>query len=829
MDARALFGDSDLVKQRLPIHQVIPDLLNALKKTKRAVLSAPPGAGKTTFVPIALLQSGMISQRIIMLEPRRLAARAAAERMAEMLGEPIGKTVGYRIRGTSKTSAKTRIEVVTEGILTRMLQSDPSLTGIEAIIFDEFHERSLNADLGLALSLEVASALRQDMHLLVMSATLDAGEISKMLGNAPVIISEGLGYPVKPIWLDQPLNPKVRFDNALTNLVLRAIAETSGGVLVFVPGEAEIHRLVNNLRREIPNNCILRPLFSAMSFADQRQAIVPSKRERKIVLATALAETSLTIEDIRVVVDGGRARRAQFDPGTGMSRLITERVTKAEATQRMGRAGRVAEGSCYKLWSKPEEGAMRAYPPAEIETADLTRFALELASWGASLDQLSLITPPNGRRLKDAQRLLFRLSALDEKGKITNHGKAIAKLPIHPRLAHMLIHSGPRAAYLAALLNDRDPLERAAPSDLTLRLDALQNPKRFQQERPFRVERPILERIKSEARRLKLQCPDISPDFTPAQMVALAYPDRIAMRRKGLLPRYLLANGKGAVLSSEDSLSSQEFLVATDLDGDPKQALIRGAIAISEAEVRTLFASDIHWENICEWSRRERKVIARSRERLGAIVLADRIWKKAQQADISKAMLVAVRELGLPMSDAAHRFLARVRLGGCSMPDVSENVLINTIEEWLLPYLGDIQTADDWRKFDLLPALKSLLTWSQVKHLDQVAPAYFTTPLNRRIPINYSANPPEISLRIQEMFGQKKHPMVGNKPLRVALLSPAGRPLQITTDLPTFWKNSYQDVRKDMRGRYPKHLWPEDPASTNPTLATKKKISGAGL
>ena len=813
------------MKQTLPIHQVIPDLLAALQKSKRAVLTAPPGAGKTTYVPLALLQSGLINGRIVMLEPRRLAARTAAERMAKILGEPIGETIGYRIRGEYKSSAKTKIEVVTEGILTRMLQKDPSLDGVEAVIFDEFHERSLNADLGLALCLEVASALRDDLQLIVMSATLNASELANLLGNAPIVNSDGRAYPVKPIWLNRPLNKQVRLDTALKDLVIKAVSETSGGVLVFLPGEAEIRRLMGNLQTYLPRDCTLHPLFGAMSFADQRKAISPSQQGRKIVLATAIAETSLTIEDIRVVVDAGRARRARFDPGTGMSHLVTEKVTKAEAVQRMGRAGRVADGTCYKLWSKPEEGAMHAYPPAEIETADLSGFALELALWGTSPDQLSFLTPPNSAQFDEAVTLLKNLSALDTKGKITDHGKALAALPLHPRLAHMLKLSGPQAAGLAALLADRDPLQRGAPGDLALRLEALSDPKRFEQRRPYKIERPILERIKLETRRLKPFCPDISPNFSKAQMAAMAYPDRIAMCRKGLPPRYLLSSGKGAILAAEDSPLTQRLLVATDLDGDPKEARIRSAISISEVELRELFALQICWQNTCSWSKRERRVLARSQERFGAIVLNDRIWKDAPPTAVSLAMLTGVRDLGLHLDDSVKRFLARVRLGGSTMPDVSEHTLMNTLEEWLLPHLGKVQTAEDWKKFNLLPAIRTLLSWSQIERLDRVVPAHFDTPLNRKIPIDYSTNPPEITLRIQEMFGRTRHPMVGDVPLKVTLLSPAGRPLQTTTDLPNFWRSSYQDVRKDMRGRYPKHAWPENPAEANPTLSPKKRRS----
>lgn len=823
MDVRALFGNSATVNHNLPIHQVIPELLFALKQNKRAVLTAPPGAGKTTCVPLALLHSEFVSGRILMLEPRRLAARAAAERMAETLNEPVGETVGFRIKGEFKSSAKTKIEVVTEGILTRMIQTDPSLDGVGVVIFDEFHERSLNADLGLALCLETASALREDLHLLVMSATLNAKELAQLLDDAPVIHSDGCTYPVKPIWLERPLNKQFRFELALTDLVIKAVLETSGGVLVFLPGEAEIHRLMDNLRARLPDDCTLHPLFGAMSFADQRRAIAPSKHRRKVVLATAIAETSLTIEDIRVVVDAGRARRARFDPSTGMSRLVTERVTKAEAIQRMGRAGRVADGTCYKLWAKPEEGAMHAYPPAEIETADLAGFALELAIWGASPDHLSFLTPPNSGQFNEAKALLCSLSALDAAGKVTDHGKAIGKLPLHPRLAHMLINSGRQAAGLAALLADRDPLQRGAPCDLTLRLEALKDPKRFKQRHPHPIERPILDRITLEARRLKPICPDISPDFSQAQMVAMAYPDRIALRRKGSLPRYLLSGGKGAILASDDALSTQRLLVATDLDGDPKEARVRTAISISETELRELFTSQLHWQNNCSWSKRAGRVLARSQEHLGAIVLNDRIWKDAPPTAISQAMLTGVRELGLPLSDAVRRFLARVSLGGTAMPDLSERNLMNTLEEWLLPHLGNVQTAEEWKKFDILPAIRSLLNWSQLERLDKVVPAHFITPLNRKIPIDYSTNPPEITLRIQEMFGQTHHPTVGEIPLKVTLLSPAGRPLQTTADLPNFWRTSYKDVRKDMRGRYPKHAWPENPAEASPTLLSKKR------
>jgi ATP-dependent helicase HrpB len=579
---------------RLPIHDALAPLLQALKAHRRAVLQAPPGAGKTTVVPLEMLAAGLTQSRILMLEPRRLAARAAAERMAQTLGEKPGKTVGYRVRGEAKTSKSTRIEVVTEGILTRMLQSDPDLPGVGAVIFDEFHERSLNADLGLALCLEVAEALRDDLILLAMSATLDAGPVAELMGDVPVITSEGRSYPVETRWLERPLPKQRRFEEAVADLVQSAVSETDGGVLVFLPGEGEIRRVEALLQGKLPADCHLRPLFGAMDFAKQRAAIAPPDEGRKIVLATSIAETSLTIQDIRVVVDGGRARRARFDPGSGMSRLVTEKVTRAEATQRAGRAGRVAEGTCYRLWTKGEEGALLAYPPAEIEAADLTGLALELALWGAAPDDLAFLTPPNPGTYAEAQSLLRMLGALDEQDRITPHGKTLAALPLHPRLAHMLAISGPGAALLAALLADRDPLSRGAPVDVTLRLSALRDPRGYAERHPWPANRGTIEHIRSEAKRLRAQSQNkTNGDLSDAAMAALGYPDRIGLRRKGYEPRYVLSGGKGAMLPEGDDLAAARLIVAKDLDGNPREARIRQALQIAESEVRALFSDQM--------------------------------------------------------------------------------------------------------------------------------------------------------------------------------------------------------------------------------------------
>lgn len=812
---------------RLPIHDAIPALIAALRKGGRAVLQAPPGAGKTTVVPLEMLNAGLTQGRIVMLEPRRLAARAAAERMAETLGERVGETIGYRIRGEAALSRATRIEVVTEGILTRMIQSDPDLPGVGAVIFDEFHERSLNADLGLALCLEVAGALREDLILLAMSATLDAAPVAHLMGDVAVITSSGRSHPVETRWLPRPLPKGQRFETALADLVAGAVAETEGGVLVFLPGEGEIRRVEALLAGRLPGDCRIRPLFGAMDFAAQRAAIAPATTGRKVVLATAIAETSLTIEDIRVVVDGGRARRARFDPGSGMSRLVTEPVTRAEATQRAGRAGRIAPGLCYRLWTRGEEGALRAFPPPEIEAADLAGLALELALWGAQPDALPFLTPPHPASLAEAQALLGLLGALDAEGRITTHGRVLAGLPLHPRLAHMLVLAGPEAAPLAALLADRDPLTRDAPVDLGLRLAAVKDPHAHAERSPHPANRATIERIRTEAKRLSRQTGRAEqPALSAAQCAALAYPDRIGLRRKGAAPRYVLSGGKGAVMPEGDPFAGLRLIVATDLDGDPREARIRQAIEISEAEIRALFADRIVWHDLCLWDRRERRVIARRQERLGALALDDRHWADVPAHTIARAMLEGVRDLGLTWSDAARRFAARVTLArrqAPDLPDMTDAALLDSLEDWLLPCLDGVKTAQDWRRFDMTEALRARLSWDQTQALDRAVPAHFTTPLGRRIAIDYSSEAPEITLRLQEMFGQTTHPAVAGVPLRVTLLSPGHKPVQTTMDLPGFWASSYGDVRKEMRGRYPRHPWPEDPTAADPTLRAKPR------
>jgi ATP-dependent helicase HrpB len=544
-----------------------------------------------------------------------------------------------------------------------------------------------------------------------------------------------------------------------------------------------------------------------------------------VVLATSIAETSLTLPDIRVVVDGGRARRARFDPNSGMSRLVTERVTRAEAEQRRGRAGRVAPGTCWRMWTKGEEGGLSPFPPAEIESADLTGLALELALWGD--DRLPFLTPPNPGVLAEARSLLEGLGALDA-GRITAHGRRLAALPLHPRLGHMLAVAGPDAATFAALMAERDPI-RGAPPDLALRLKAVTDPKGYGRDHPWPVAPAVAERIRDEARRLARGAGDgAHVSLSLGQMAALAYPDRVGLRRKGDAPRWLLSGGKGAAMEPGTPLAAARLIVATDLDGDAREAAVRQAAPITEEELRAIHGDRIGWQDVVEWSRRDGRVVARRQERFGAIVLDDRPWPDAPAAALARAALDGLRQIGLPWTAAARRLRARIELargGGADWPDCSDPALMAGLEDWLLPHLPPLRTEADLRGLDLTEALKARLSWDQQAELDRLVPAHFTTPLGRRVPIDYDGENPGIELRLQEMFGVTTHPAVGRNrlPLRVTLLSPGQKPIQVTMDIPNFWRTSYADVRKDMRGQYPRHPWPEDPTEAEPTLRAKPR------
>lgn len=802
----------------LPIDTVLPEIVDALASSGNAVLCAPPGAGKTTRVPLALMKSGHIDGKILMLEPRRLAARNAADRLASELGETIGQSVGYIMRGENKSNANTRIDVITEGILTRMLQTDPELTGVGAVLFDEFHERSLNGDLGLALCLEVQSALREDLRLLVMSATLDADPIASLLQDAPVITSLGRSYPVEDIFLPRPLPANTQLEPAMADLIKTALAETEGGILAFLPGEGEIRRCVNLLSTQLPDTIALHCLYGAMPFKEQRKAVQSERNgKRKLVLATSIAETSLTIEDIRIVVDSGKARRARFDPGSGMSRLVTEKVSQAEATQRAGRAGRVAPGKAYKLWAAAENGALRRHAPVEIENADLSGFALDLAQWGCSPDALPLLTPPPAGHYQEAQTLLQDLGALDRNDRITDHGRSLARMPLHPRLAHMLATAGSQAAPLAALLNQRDPLGRAPGVDLDDRLKAWND---------GRLSREIAKTLSLELKRLKTLGREDTARLETGAMLSLAYPDRIAKRRKGTEARYVLSGGSGVVMNGEDRLAGEPFVVVSDTDGAKRDARIRQAARITLREIQDLHAERIQEHKECTWSQREKRVVARIQKRIGSVILDDRIWQTPPAEGVAQAMIEGIRQNGLTLNNNARRLCTRVELVRKTHPDLpgfEYDTLMDELHIWLGPYLEGMTTLGSVKNLDLTEALRARLDWNAQSLVERAAPSHFVTPMKRKVPVDYEQEVPQIEVRLQEMFGTEHHPTVAGQPLRVVLLSPAHRPVQTTTDIPAFWDTSYSDVRKDMRGRYPKHPWPENPREAAPTLRTKAR------
>jgi ATP-dependent helicase HrpB len=581
---------------------------------------------------------------------------------------------------------------------------------------------------------------------------------------------------------------------AVADLVRHAHTTSEGSILVFLPGEREI-RAVENLL-DMPN---VKPLYGALPFAQQRAAIAKSA-ERKVVLATSIAETSLTIEDVRIVVDAGRARRARFDAGSGMSKLVTEKVSRAEADQRRGRAGRVSAGVCYRMWSRAEEGALPAYPPAEIEAADLTGLALELAAWGAAPADLAFLTQPPENAFTEAVALLEGFGALANGG-ITPHGKVLARVPAHPRLAHMILMSDAKSADLAALLSGRSA-QRS--TDLSVRM------------------RDMSRDARADAKRMKRFAGGAARSL--AEMAALAYPDRIGLRRSGDAPRYVLSGGTGAKFDDGDTLAGQRLIVALDLDGDAREARIRLATPISEGEVRGLYEDQIRWVPLCEWSRRERRVMARQQERFGALVLQDRVWKDADAGDVAAALMTGVRDLGLACLDwSKAATLLRARVQAVGLADWSDAALLDGLEDWLLPHVGKARTAGDLKGIDLAGALKGSLSWDESRALDRDAPAKFETPLGRDIAVDYSGETPAIEVRLQELFGVTRHPMIGATPLKITLLSPGHKAVQVTMDLPGFWASSYADVRKDMRGRYPKHPWPEDPTQADPTLKRKPR------
>lgn len=809
-----------------PVDGVIPQLSEALKLGPAAILVAEPGAGKTTRVPLKLLGSAWLGERkIVMLEPRRLAARAAAKRMAETLGETIGETVGYTVRLDRKVSARTRIEVVTEGILTRRLQNDPELKDTGLIIFDEFHERSLDGDLGLALTLDMQRSLREDLRLLIMSATLDAARLSGHLQGAPVINATGRMYPVETRYLDKTTRQTISADAC--KATLRALQETRQSILVFLPGEAEIRRTEDLLKEaNLPPDVAVRPLFGAMGFAEQDAALLPAPEgRRKVVLATTIAETSLTIEGIGTVIDTGFKRAPRFDPATGMTALETVRVSLASADQRRGRAGRLGPGVCYRLWPEAETRALAAHDQPEILVSDLTPLVLELAAWGVNEPaSLSWLDAPPGAAFAQGQDLLKRLEALDAEGRISAMGRAMVKVPLHPRLAHMVVKgnelgSGELAAELAAFISERDGLGRDAGCDIATRLAATRGPARARIQASAKQIRQILS-IRSD-----------TANLSEGVLVALAWPDRIAQKRGGAR-RYRMSGGGGAILPEHDGLAKQDFLAVATTDGASGDQKIFLAAPLTLQEIETHFAGQIEQVEIVSWETRSQSIAAARLRKLGALILEERPLAAADPEAMAEAMLKGIGEMGLkalPWTEGANSFRARVlflkRLfPEEAWPDHSDDALARTTIEWLKPYLAGISRKSHLERLDLLAILKSLVPPELQRQMESLAPRRIAVPSGAEVAIDYETEgDPVIRVRLQEMFGLARTPSIakGRAQLRIELLSPAGRPLAVTKSLETFWSNGYRDVRAELRGRYPKHSWPEDPLSAAPVKPRK--------
>ena len=800
-----------------PVDQIIPQIETTLGQRPCALLVAEPGAGKTTRVPLKLLDASWLKgQKIVMLEPRRLAARNAAHRMAETLGEAVGETVGYTVRLERRVSPRTRIEVVTEGILTRRLQSDPELSGTGLVIFDEFHERSLDADLGLALTLDIQRGLRDDLKVLVMSATLDAARVAAHLDNAPIIDAPGRVFPVETRYLDKAQRQTIAAD--ATRAVHCALDETDKSILVFLPGEAEIRRTEEALNAGgLPRNTVVRPLYGAMSFAEQDAAIRPSPvGERKIVLATTIAETSLTIDGIGAVIDAGFKRVPRFDPASGMTALETVRVSLASADQRRGRAGRLGPGIGYRLWPEAETRALKPHDEPEIFVADLAPLVLELAAWGVTEPKsLPWLDPPPAAPFAQAQDLLKRLEAIDADGKISAMGKQMVKLPLHPRLAHMVVKGqSTLAADLAAMLSERDGLPRDVGVDITARLSHLRGGAK--------------DRIRQTAKQIRqiAGINDEDSDVSAGVLIAYAFPDRIAQRRGGDR-RYRLSGGGGAVLPEHDSLMTQDFLAVATTDGASGDQKIFLAAPLSLKEIEEHFGDQIEARDGVFWDSRAKAVSTSKSRRLGALVLEEKPSTNADPSLIAEAMTQGLRDMGLtslPWSDGAKALRSRAMFlrrlyPEEGWPDLSDEALLAGLEDWLTPYLAGISRKAHLERLDMHQILQGMIPHDLLRRMDRLAPVRIEVPSGADVRIDYDTEgDPVLRVRLQEMFGLARTPAIaeGRSPLRIELLSPAGRPLAVTQSLETFWTNGYPSVRSDMRGRYPKHAWPEDPLNAEP-------------
>ena len=818
-----------------PVDEVIPDLLRAFQSSNTVVLSAPPGSGKTTRIPIALLNHGILNHgKMLMLEPRRLAARRSAEFMSDQLQEETGETIGFRIRGEAQCGPKTRIEILTEGILTRMLQSEPDLPNVSLIIFDEFHERSIHADLGLAFSLDVQKHLRSDLRILIMSATLDGTHLARILGEIPFVESKGKLFPIETRY--SKFSSEKSIEIRAADVVERSLEHDDGDILVFLPGWREIQRTERVLfDRHLPDDVIVHSLHGDASFAKQTAALAPAPPgKRKVILSTNVAETSLTIEGVRVVVDSGLVRTARFDPRRGMSGLVTVQVSKASADQRRGRAGRVAPGVCYRLWNEAEHEQLAEFAQPEIKSADLAPLALDLAQWGSpNGENLLFINPPSLSNLQQAQTILRNLDAIDEKGQLTKVGRAMAELPMHPRLAHMILRAkamgfGEMACELAALLNERDLFagQKDTDVDLTSRWVELQ-----------RGKGNVHERIAAQARRFR-KIANIEESAGDGSMIGLllafAYPDRIAKRRERNGNVYLLASGTTAVLPSGSALARNDFLSIADADTAGTSVRIFLCAPLRKEELEDSFADKIVPEEIIRWNSAEQSVEAKHVQRIGAIILSEKPIADEDER-IASAMNDGIRAMGLqvlPWNRESQlvrersEWLRANRLVASDWPDLSDQRLIQSLDIWLRPFLSGIRQRSQLSKLSLHYILTSLFTHRQLQELENLAPQRLKLPSGSSVAINYSSgNQPVLAVRLQELFGQTDTPRLGSGrvPVVIHLLSPAKRPLAVTQDLRSFWQNVYPTIRNQMRARYPKHVWPEDPLNAAPTNRTKRQ------
>ena len=833
----------------LPIDEILPELLGSLSTFSNVVLHAPPGAGKTTRVPLALLDLiPAEAGRIIMLEPRRLAALSAAKWMSQTLGEEMGGKIGYSIRFDSKLSAATRIEVMTEGILTRKIQDDPILEGVAVVIFDEFHERSIHADLGLALCLEMQRLVRPDLKILVMSATLDSAAIAKLLGDAPVISSPGRSFPVEEIYLENQTHGALHLRAA--DAVARALSETAGDLLVFLPGAGEIRSTAALLRNSIPaeKGISVHQLYGDLPFDQQQSAILPGK-ERKVVLATNIAETSLTIEGVRVVIDSGLSRRLRHDQASGLNRLITIRESRSSAEQRKGRAGRVAPGICYRLYSRHTFSAMTPHTPPEILETDLAPLMLELAAWGTTdPNELLWLDPPPEASTAVAAKLLFELEAVDQSGKITASGKKMARLPLHPRLARMLLQAGKIGCIavgcdLAALLSERDIVQRTQSGDRnTARVDL---PERLELLRKWRLNGRADAVIDIAAVKVVVRVADqllrffsASPAKTNAEpeqikrLLLTAYPDRVARLRDPEGNRYLLSSGRGAIQKAVTGVRNAEFVIALHVNaGEQGECEIHQAVSISEELLRSELGEKIEEKKNISWDAKEGRVVAVKEEHIGAIKLSSKTFVPSPD-DVVPLLLTAVRESSLrlltldePLRQLQGRILLlRSVLMSEFWPDFSDAGLLESLDKWLAPHIFKFRTASELEKLDISSLLTASFDYRSKQALDELAPTHLIVPSGSRVRIDYTAGEqPVLPVKLQELFGLGETPAVagGRVKLLLHLLSPAGRPIQVTQDLKGFWDGSYHQVKKELKGRYPKHPWPDDPWSAQPTRRVK--------